>query len=128
MVVLRMIIVVPLIPYFFDIVHALRFTLIHFRNQSRIKGFIEPHTFRFNLQGFIEKVVFTGDDIDKVSDAARRMICAVEVDMNSAGAVCKPARFTEQPNQFLQRFYIVLVVKNRADHFHTEFSSCGNYL
>lgn len=101
MVVLRMVIAVPLIPYFFDVAHGLWLAFVHFGNQSRIKRFAEPHPLWLNLQGFVEKVILAGDDINKVPNAARRMVRAIKVKVNPAGAVCKSARLAESANNFL---------------------------
>ncbi len=42
-----------------------------------------------SIQSFIKKVVFTGDDVDEVSDAAGRVVFAIQMDVDAAGAVGK---------------------------------------
>lgn len=116
------------VPDSFNIAHGFWLHAVHSGNQIRVQRFAEPHAVRLDLQGFIEKVVLAGDDIDKIPDAARRMVRAVEMNMNSAGAVCEAARFAEHPNQFLQGFNVAFVVKDGADQFDAEFAGGVKHL
>ena len=120
--------VVSGVPDSFDIAHGFGFHAVHSGNQIRVQRFAEPHPVRLDLQGFVEKVVLAGDDIDEVADAARRMICAVQMNMNSAGAVCEAALSAEHPNQFLQGFDIAFVVQDGADQFDAEFAGGRKHL
>jgi hypothetical protein len=54
--------------------HGFGLTPIHLLNQCRIHLFTKPHPVRLNLKCFIEKVVLAGDNVNKITDASRRVV------------------------------------------------------
>jgi hypothetical protein len=73
---------VTLVPDALNRCHGFGLTPIHLLNQCRIHLFTKPHPVRLNLQCFIEKVILAGDNIDKIADASRSVVCTVYMDMN----------------------------------------------
>jgi alanine racemase len=62
--------------------HGFGLTPIHLLNQCRIHLFTKPHPVRLNLQCFIEKVILAGDNVNKIADASRCVVCTVYMDMD----------------------------------------------
>src|SRR5690554_344337 len=94
--------------------HGFGLTPIHLLNQCRIHLFTKPHPVRLNLQCFIEKVILAGDNVDKITDASRCVVCTVYMDMNSTTCVCKTSSLAKPPYQFLQGFNVFAVCQYRA--------------
>lgn len=76
--------IVTRVPNLFQFSHGLRLFPVHGFHQRAVHLFAELHPRRVNLKGLVEKIVLAGDDVDKVPDAARRMVRAIEVNINSA--------------------------------------------
>lgn len=109
---------VALVPDVLDFPHCFRLTAVQLFHQQGVHLFAVGHSLRRNLQRLVKKVVLAGDDVDKVSDTARRVLAAVEVNVNPAGFVHEPACVTELANQFLQGGNVLAVGKNGADQLH----------
>jgi hypothetical protein len=73
---------VTLVPDALNRSHGFGLTPVHLFNQSLIHLLAKPHPIRLNLQCLIEKVVLAGDNVDKITDASRRVVCPVYMDMN----------------------------------------------
>jgi hypothetical protein len=115
---------VTLVPDALNCRHGFGLTPVHLFNQCRIHLLAKPYPVRLNLQCLIEKIILAGDYIDKIADAARRVVCPVYMDMDSAACVCKTSRLAEPPYQFLQGFNILAVCQYRAYQLNTVFPSC----
>jgi len=109
---------VALVPEVLDFPHCFRFAAVQLFHQKGIHLFAVGHSLRCNLQCFVKKVVLAGDDIDKIADAARRVLTAIEMNVNAAGFVCEPARAAKLANQFLQGGDILAVGKDGTDQLH----------
>ena len=68
---------VALVPNALNRRHGFGLTPIHLLNQCCIHLFAKPHPVRSNLQCFIEKVILAGDNVDKITDASRCVVCTV---------------------------------------------------
>jgi len=66
--------IVTRVPNLLNIPHGLRLFAIHAFYQGAVHFLAEAHSCRVNLQSLVEKVIFAGNDIHKVADAARRVI------------------------------------------------------
>jgi phage terminase large subunit-like protein len=65
-------------------------------------------------QGFIEKVILAGDNVNIITDASRCVVCTVYMDMNSTACVYKTSSLAKPPYQFLQGFNVLAVCQYRA--------------
>ena len=88
---------VTLVPDALNCRHGFGLTPVHLFNQCRIHLLAKPYPVRLNLQCLIEKIILAGDYIDKIADAARRVVCPVYMDMDSAACVCKTSRPAKPP-------------------------------
>ena len=84
---------VALVPNALDLREGLGFDAVQPLHQIGVHLLAVAHPLRGNLQGFIEQIVVTGDNVDKVADAPRGVIRTIEVDVDAARLVGKPARF-----------------------------------
>ena len=105
---------VTFVPYTFNRRHGFGLTPVHLLNQCCIHLFAKPHPVRCNLQCLIEKVILAGDNVDKITDASRCVVCTVYMDMNSTACVCKTSSLAKPPYQFLQGFNVFAVCQYRA--------------
>ena len=117
---------VPFVPNALDLREGLWLALVHPVDQVGIHLFAKAHPVWFNLQRLIEKVVLAGDDVDKVADAFGRVVCAVEVYMDTRAAVCEAASLAQLADELLQGVDILAVGKDRADQFHAVLLAYGN--
>ena len=46
------------------------------------------------MKCFVEQIISTGDEIDKVANGYRRVWSTIEMDMDTAGMIRKSASFT----------------------------------
>ena len=68
---------VTLVPNVLNLSHGFRLFAVHLLNQNAVHLFTVIHSLWCNLKGFVKKIVFTCDDVYKVSDASRCMIRTV---------------------------------------------------
>ena len=119
---------VSLVPKALNLRHCGWLPAVDFVYQNAVHLFAVSHSFRCNLQSLVEKVILACDDVDKVSQAPWGMACAIKVDVNAAGVVCKAASFSNPSYQLLQGIDVFLVSQNRADQLNTVIFPCCNFL
>lgn len=106
---------IPLVPDTLDLTKSSWLDPVHVLHEIDIHLLAIAHPLRFNLQRLVEQVVVTSDDVDKIADAARCVISAIQVYMDTAGFVSEAARLTKRPHQPLQRVDILAIAQYRAD-------------
>ena len=102
------------------------FRLVHPAHHVFVHLFAVAHSARFNLQGFVEKVVLAGDDVHKVADALGGMGCAVEVDVDATAGVGEGSRLAQPANKLLQGFDVLAVCEDGADQLDAVFAARRN--
>lgn len=85
---------VSLIPDAFDLSKGGGFDPVHAFHEVGIHFLAVAHPLGFDLQCLIEQVVVTGDDVHKIADAARRVVRAIQVDMDATGFIGEASGFT----------------------------------
>lgn len=119
---------IPGVPDFLDLLKGARLGFVHPAHHVLIHLLAVPHPAWFYLQGFVEKVVFAGDDVDEVSDAPGRVRRTVKVDMNPRAVIGKAASFAQPADELLQGVDVFAVGKNGADQLDAVFVVCGDPL
>ena len=85
---------VILIPDVFYLGEGLGLDLVHAFHQKLVHLFTVAHPLRGNLQGFIKQVIVAGNDVDKVAYTPGSVVCPIQMDMDTTGAVYKTTCFT----------------------------------
>lgn len=82
------------IPNFFKLCECSRPPPVHALHEICVHFLAVPHALRFDLKCFVEQIISTGDEIDKVANGYRRVWSTIEMDMDTAGMIRKSASFT----------------------------------
>ncbi len=114
------------VPNLLDGPHGLGLAAVHLFNQKGIHLLAVVHPGRGYLQSLVKKVVLAGDDVHKVPYALRRVVRAVQVDVNAAAAVGEGTRLAQPAHQFLQALDVLVVGKDGADQFNAVLAGGGD--
>lgn len=116
--------VIAVVPNILDCLKALRSFPFDGLHKLFIHLFAIIHSCGFDLEGFVEEVIFRGDNVDEVFDASYIVVCAVEVNVDATRVVCESARFPKLSYQLLKGFDILSVGEDGAYQFNAVFVGC----
>lgn len=94
------------IPKILKLCHRLRLFLINSFNQLLIHFFAVRKSPWVNLQGFVENILFAGNDVYHISQYLLGVPAGIHMNVNPAFLAGKCPFVTELPDNFLQMLFI----------------------
>lgn len=92
---------ITLVPSVSNLLQGLWSAFIHAPNHVLVHLFAVTHPTGFNLKRLVEKVVFAGNNIYEVADAAGSVFATVEVDVDATPVVGKTSSLPQPADELL---------------------------
>ena len=86
---------VAFVPNFLNRSHGFRLATVHFIDQYAVHLLAIIHPLWRYLKCLVKEVILAGDDVNKVSDAPWCVVGTVEVNVYTAGSICKSPSFSQ---------------------------------